>query len=293
MINSLVVWGGQEDLSSHRWIHRAYHETARKIGIRTKWLPNAPESNYLIEAGDTVLSADIFGDHLRPHKHVNYVLHNFSADHPVMQQTDPEHILRLQVWTHDAFGEEWDDCRQYSVEGRILFQPWGTDLLAEEFMDPVFNPLSRTAVFVGAVWTQEHQGADLGNTQSIETLRNVLREYGLTFQHRTQVSVAENIDAVREARLAPAIAGGWQVEHGYLPCRLFKNVSYGTLGFTNVETARFLLGELAGGSIETLIPAVVKLRKGEYEELVREQQRKVSNYTYRQSLEAISRAFES
>jgi len=248
-------------------------------------------ANGQLTPGTTVIAADLWNEHLHPHEEVNYVLHNFNGDHPLIEQTEAERVLRLQVWTYDAFGEEWADCRQYSVEGRVLFQPWGTDLLSEEFMDPVFNPMSRTAAFVGAIWSELHQDGDLGNQESINILRNVLRENGLTFEHRTQVSVAENINAVREARVAPAITGGWQVAHGYLPCRIFKNVSYGTLGFTNVAAARFLLGDFAGRSIEELVPMVLRLRKNEYEEIVREQQRKVASYTYRQSLEAISRAF--
>lgn len=294
MIKDLVVWGGNEGgQESHRWIHRAFYENARKLGINAVWAPNQLSSNELIRDNTTVLAIDIWSEHLRPRKRVNYVLHNFSADHPVMQQTEPERVLRLQVWTHDAFGEKWGDCRQYSVEGRVLFQPWGTDLLAEEFMDPVFNPFSREAVFVGAVWSQIHNGVDLGNTQNIETLRNVLRDNGLVFRHLTQVSINENVNAVREARIAPAVAGGWQAEHGYLPCRVFKNISYGALGFTNVPDAAFLTTHpYSGNTIEDLVESVLRLRKKDYEEAVRAQQLVASNYTYRQSLEAISRAFE-
>jgi hypothetical protein len=39
-----------------------------------------------------------------------------------------------------------------------------------------------------------------------------------------------NVAAIRRSRIAPAIAGRWQVEHNYLPCRMFKNISYGQLG---------------------------------------------------------------
>ena len=38
---------------------------------------------------------------------------------------------------------------------------------------------------------------------------------------------------VREAFLAPTLVGAWQQVHGYIPCRGFKNVSYGALLATN------------------------------------------------------------
>ena len=33
--------------------------------------------------------------------------------------------------------------------------------------------------------------------------------------------------------MAPAIQGAWQCVNGYIPCRIFKNISYGQWGITN------------------------------------------------------------
>jgi hypothetical protein len=33
--------------------------------------------------------------------------------------------------------------------------------------------------------------------------------------------------------MAPAIVGQWQKMVGYIPCRIFKNISYGQMGITN------------------------------------------------------------
>ena len=33
--------------------------------------------------------------------------------------------------------------------------------------------------------------------------------------------------------MAPAITGFWQQDVGYIPCRIFKNISYGCIGITN------------------------------------------------------------
>lgn len=38
---------------------------------------------------------------------------------------------------------------------------------------------------------------------------------------------------ITSAYLAPAIVGEWQKKVGYIPCRIFKNISYGQLGVTN------------------------------------------------------------
>lgn len=293
----LIVWGGTTGHDSFRHIMRAYHQTASKIGIHSLWIDDLP--GFQLQPGDTVIAADVTAKNLPYAQGVDYVLHNFDASHPVCRLAPVENILRLQVWTYDAFGEEWGKCRQYDKAGRILFQPWGTNLLAEEFMDPVFNQMSNEAVFVGAIWRDvfypaEGPAHDLGNEQTILQLKHIFRENGLNWKHLTQISDQENIDAVRSARLAPAIAGGWQVDHGYIPCRVFKNPSYGVAMFTNVTKVNELFGEatIPGESLLELVQNALRLKKKEYEELVRAQQLVAADFTYRQSLEAIIRALE-
>ena len=287
----IVFWRGGTNLDSFRHIWRAYHDTARKLGYNTVWIKDGDRGDLL--PGDLVFAIDIWADDLPIRPGVHYVLHNLSGSHRVFSEVEPERILRLQVWTHDAVGEQWAPFRQYSREGRILFQPWGTDLLAEEFLEPVYNPQSRDVAFVGAVWSDIRGGVDLGNGTLIADLKAACGEHGLRFHHRTQISDAENIATVRDARLAPALSGEWQVAHAYLSCRAFKNVSYGALGMTNVPELQDLLGMARERGTGLLLASALGMRRAEYIERVREQQRIVGqHFTYRESLAAVGRALE-
>lgn len=292
----LIVWGAANgrDLDSFRHINRHYHQTARKLGIQTLWLDDTPENRAFITPGSTVFAVDRWSEHLGlavPGAY--YVLHNFDGSHPLCQSLEdtPAHLVRIQVWTNDATGEKWDTARQFDHEARTLFQPWGSDLLAEEFLDPVFNLGSRDIPFVGAVWSDIYEGADLGNAGAIHELREVCAQLGLKFVHSTHVSDAENVASVRAGRLAPAFAGGWQCGKNYLPCRAFKNVAYGALAITNVPIVAGLF-DVPAVSVAELMDSALRLRRDSYLDRVREQQRIASRYTYRQSLESIARAFE-
>jgi hypothetical protein len=292
-----VVWGGNgAGLESHRWIHRSFHLTARKIGIPSVWLFDSWSGADALRAGDTVIAANIWSEHLPYVEGVDYVLHNFSGSDPLPQALEdtPEHLLRLQVWTHDATGEEWDQCRQFDRDARTLFQPWGSDLLPEEFLEPVFNPQSRDVVFVGAIWSDQYQGRELGNVAMIEELKRLCMRHRLTFKHLTHIPDAQMVAETRAARLAPAFAGNWQVEHGYLPCRAFKVPAYGALAVCNVPTVQNLnLASMKRTTdIGELFEDALTIKRGSYLNLVREQQRVVSKYTYRSSLEAIDRALQ-
>lgn len=294
-MNRLVVWGGLSNLDSFRHINRHYFEAARKLGIDSNWCDDKYYNMDNLTPGTTVFVADVYARELgaaRPG--VNYVIHNFDSSHILCQTADPKQLLRLQVWTHDAFGEEWDKCRQFSVEDGILFQPWGTNLLAEEFLEPVFNPFSREAVFVGAVWSELTQYGELGNEQTIKTLIEIFKYHGVSLKLLTHISDQENVNAVRAARLAPAIAGGWQTDHGYLPCRCFKNASYGAAMFTNVPAINNLFKDacVAADSAPGLVDKMLSMKQREYIDLVMSQQRIAARYTYRESIQAIDRAFE-
>lgn len=296
MIHRLVLWGARDSLDSLRHIFRAFHQTAGKLGIPSVWVDDSDPATWNLATGDTVIAADVTAKHLPYLRGVRYVLHNFSGDAPLCQALEwtPENLLRLQVWTTDATGEEWAPCRQFDLSARTLFEPWGSDLLAEEFMEPVFNPASSEVSFVGAVWSDTHQGVELGNEATIARLRAACMGRGLRLAHRTQISDAEMVRVTREARLAPAFAGNWQVEHGYLPCRYFKAAAYGVLAFGNVPAAERLLGpaSIAQDTLEATLDEALRLTRGPYLNLVREQQRRIAPYTYRQSIEAIDRAFE-
>jgi len=293
-VNRLVVWGARDSLDSIRHVWRHYHQTAAKLGIPTVWVDD--RSPIPLVPGDTVLAADVTGKNLRYWPGVNYVLHNFSGTDQlcVDLEATPERLLRLQVWTHDAVGEEWAPCRQFDLDARTLFQPWGSDLLAEEFLEPVFNPQARDVTFVGAIWSDQYQGEELGNEWTIREVKDVTSRRGLTFRHLTHIGDEENATAVRSARLAPAFAGAWQCRKGYLPCRSFKAAAYGVLSFGNIPAMEGLLGaaSVAKGSVEETMDEALGLNRTRYLNLVREQQRVVANYTYRESLSAIERAFK-
>ena len=164
------------------------------------------------------------------------MLHNFDASNPIWENLEPERTLRLQVYTNacERYGVEWEPGRRYDRAGRILFQPWGTDLLAEEFHNPVFSGASEEIPWVGSIW----EGDGQGNLAAIKELKEIATAHRLVFRHYQHIPDPQNVSVVRNGRLAPSVAGAWQVEQDYLPCRTFKAVSYGQLAITNVPKFR-------------------------------------------------------
>src|SRR5690606_21980794 len=81
-----------------------------------------------------------------------------------------------------------------------------------------------------------------GNIDEIAILKGALSRHGITFRER-RVKDQDHARMIRESRIAPAIQGQWQVNKGYIPCRIFKNMSYGQLGITNSPTVAEMFGD--------------------------------------------------
>jgi hypothetical protein len=141
----------------------------------------------------------------------------------------------LQVYTHDARnrwkGEKIDFVTYYG--GDCLWQPWATDLLPEE-IDKNISELGQivhknVVNFVGMV------------TGPWDDLRKICNQNGIQYKeyggfNGKKVSTEENIRLIQESLIAPALQSKWQVDNGYIPCRIFKNISYGRVGMTNSRT---------------------------------------------------------
>ena len=142
--------------------------------------------------------------------------------------------------------KELAPCTFFNVAERVMYMMWATDLLPHE-IDKIKTSLpekiaqrqhSKDAVFVGTLW----QGR-FGNDQEIGQFKKACLEANLSFVHRKRLSMEDNIYLVQNSHMAPSIQGKWQCENGYVPCRIFKNISYGHFGITNNPTVQRLFND--------------------------------------------------
>ncbi len=291
----VVIWGLRRQYHTHRYIHAGFYQTLKRLGTEVVWADyNSSQAN-LIEAGDLVISAFVSGrgvsECFLPIKPgVFYCLHNFPAN--VLEKIDRKYLLNLQVYTNAAekSGEKWDAVTFFNKNTQTLYQPWGTNLLPWEFGKPVYNT-NKNVFFIGSVWDN---ALNQGNMNEINELKQALKAHGLRFWALRFIPVWLNKVLIRHSRLAPAIVGRWQAENNYLPCRMFKNISYGQLGFSNVKKFEelFVGCNIGGDSILELADKVLSLSKNDYINIVTRQQEIVKSQTYMNKLINICKAFE-
>ena len=84
------------------------------------------------------------------------------------------------------------------------------------------------AYFIGSIWSGE-----FGNIHQINKYKIECQKNNIPFSNYTKISMEKNIKFIQQAKYSPTIVGEWQQKRGYIPCRAFKNISYGGYCITN------------------------------------------------------------
>lgn len=303
-IKRIVIWGLRKVYHTHRHIHEAFYKNAKKLGYKTIWIEDEKKNQKYILPGDLIIASEVLGkmipkknvfeDYNLPVRNdVKYCLHNYSE--VFKERLDKKTYISLSVYSNLAqtADTQIDSARYFDTKTRTLYQPWGTDLLQSEFKQPVFNT-NRFVFWIGSVW---NNATNQGNIAEINQLKNALRKYSIRFVKMRFIPVFLNIFFIRKSRIAPAIAGQYQVDINYLPCRMFKNISYGQLGITNVRKFADILGtdfiDTDSHSIESVVDTVISMSREQYIAAVQRQQEKIKKYTYKESIEHILSCLKS
>jgi len=249
----IIIWGHPIHSHTHSYVHEGFARAFRRLGAETLWTDDARALVNLDLAGTLFVTEGQVFPGLPQRQDCHYVLHNVNYD---QYSEIADRVLALAV--HDdsvrsrhAAGATIEKLDEYTFVERspgapvTLHQPWATDLLPDEFDFDVSLPEPWPRSKVGswirvrrtgpprAVWVGTIGRGEYGNTEEIEPFRRACAAGGVRFLHRRSVDRARHIALIRRSLLAPAIVGRWQLEHAYLPCRIYKNISYGRLGMTN------------------------------------------------------------
>lgn len=259
----IIIWGHPLGSHTHSYIHYGYEKAFKQIlgEDNVIWLDNTHDQNIKLSCVQDLDDIIFFTEgqvdsHIPLIKNAKYVLHNCNTE---KYQNFDAQILNLQVYTHDVLKRkvqsisEFDKVHWWEESTKTLYQPWATDLLPNEFnfKDPFKYEGAKKPTWVnwiGTIWDGQ-----FGNINEISRVAYYLQKKGYDFKVYSRVSNEKNRELTLNSMFAPAIQGPWQVEKGYIPCRIFKNISYGQLGVTNNPTVKELIPNcLYSSNIEEL-----------------------------------------
>lgn len=237
-----VVWGCGLHQHTNSYVYAAFHKAFRAMGFESYWLDSSHDVSGMDFSNSLFLTEGQHDAGIPLRDDCKYVLHNCSS--PKYMDLPERNRLVLQVFTNDVLKRDvepmGDGAYYYRPRGgcHCLFQPWATDLLPEE-IDPSWTDLPREKIihWVGTIGHDQ-----FGNDKQITPFVKEALGAGIEFRHHGPGSCDFDMNKrlIQQSIVAPAIVGTWQAENGYIPCRIFKNISYGHMGVTNSKATHDL-----------------------------------------------------
>ena len=233
--NLVIIWGHTNKSHTHYWIHHAFNRAFKYMKYNTLWLHDSLSSIKKINFSSKVLFlTEGQSDEYIPIKNSYfYILHN--CNNPKYKNVK---AIKIQVYSNPILKKytltKYDDFLYYSITKKICYMPWGTDLLPDEIqeiidnMKNIINSKQNVSYYIGSVWS-----GTFGNIDQLTPYKNNCISNNIKFHSYTNIPMKQNIKYIQKGKYSPTIVGKWQQERGYIPCRAFKNISYGGYCITN------------------------------------------------------------
>lgn len=285
---TVVIWGLRTSKHSHRYIHSGWYRTLRDAGYVVKWTDDRPSAASAVTPGCVVFSVNVAAKHLPVRADCRYVLHNIDVNEVTAHLDTAPPILQLQVWTTDASGEQLDPnlpCVQYDESMHKIFQPWGTPFHPSSWVREPLPTQRNREFWIGSIW---NNALNQGNAPAMERWKSALQSASIGFTKAPR-GWPDTPSAygwlVRRSAFGAGIVGDWQSDKQYLPCRMFKNLSFGAIPIGNNHGYAALFGDDAVVSLDfdQLVHLALQ-RRGDAEAL-RRCQALLAKYTHLAALE--------
>jgi hypothetical protein len=235
----IVIWGHKLHSHTHSYIHNAFYLAFMHLKYKTYWFDNNDDvSSFDFSKSIFITEGQVDGN-IPVRDDCLYVLHN-CYDPKYQQLFQKNRCMMLQTYTDNALKDnvvKVEECIYHNVAGRCLYMPWATDLLPYQIERnknhalkrlPPFNKNCKVINWVGTIGAGK-----FGNINQIDPFKKAAAQNGIIFTQAGGRGLAETVQLIRNSYMAPTIVGEWQHEVGYVPCRIFKNISYGQFGITN------------------------------------------------------------
>ena len=250
-MKKFVVWGCKLHEHTNSYVYAGYYKAAKAMGMDAYWLQSDSNTSG-IDFSDTLFITEGQHDGNIPIRDdCVYVLHNCMNP----KWNGVKNRLTLQTYTYDA-DRKWKAAPMngfpgsyVSQGGDAIYQPWATDLLPWEINMDWVN-IRRT---MDIHWVGTLSGGRFGNENEVFAFRDAAIQAGCSWYAHPpgSTSFEQNRALIQCSHVAPTITGTWQTENGYIPCRLFKNSSYGHLMVTNNKACFDLMEGLGVYSNDT------------------------------------------
>ena len=286
--NQIIIWGHKLHSHTHSYIHNAFYIAFKYLKYKVLWLDDNTQDLQNIDFSNSLfITEHQVCKNIPIRMDCKYILHNVFVepakisylnyagtwvDSRFKKLAEAGNVINMQVYKIEFVQNKskMEDYVYYDKSIYTLYFPWATDLLPHEIteiqdnFDKIKSSEPKTINFVGT------------KIKEWKTFRRICIGNGIKFNHLGgytgfgKLSIKDNIDMVQKSYIAPAIQLEQQCREGYIPCRIFKNISYGKMGITNSETVYNLFKQkiIYNQSLKELLTESLDWRKNKYDKII-------------------------
>jgi hypothetical protein len=269
----IIIWGHKLYSHTHSYIHYAYYKAFKALGFETYWLDHKDNLRGVIFKDCLFLTEGQAHQGIPLSPNSFYVLHH--CDLEKYYNAKCNKIINLCNYVSDCqIGKSFNYTNGkverltyfsfFDNENKALYQPWGTDLLPHEIRYDYMSidDKNKCIYYVGSI-TQDNineinlfaKACSKNNKRFINIVSNAMPFYpNYSLYEKINAKIKNKICNfkscifgipnisdekmrlfIQKSYIAPDIRCEHHVKVGYIPCRIFKNISYGHLPGTNSE----------------------------------------------------------
>jgi len=240
-IKKIIIWGHKFGTHTHSYIHNSYYKAFRSLCYDTYWFDNSDKDCLInFDFTNSLFFTEGQVDQEIPLiKNCIYILHHCKSEKYIEAGGRILNLCNYLKYCEDGISFNYRDVSNrvekispfffYDKKAKAIYQPWATDLLPSEISRETICSLDdnkKQVNYIGSIWSE--------NINEIQPFIDACRDNGKDFKNYGYgISDLYHKELIKHSYIAPDIRGAWHKECGYIPCRIFKNISYGQVTGTN------------------------------------------------------------
>tara|TARA_B100000989_G_scaffold278203_1_gene239755 strand:+ start:2260 stop:3306 length:1047 start_codon:yes stop_codon:yes gene_type:complete len=229
---------------THTYIFHGFYRAAKYLNLETFWIDNQKDLDHISDEKTIVFCEGSFMPDLNKKLESKYIVHSIPKYlvRKCRELSEKKICLNLEVFKKEAIDfYQLNELAFFDEKSFTLYQPWATNLLPNEFRE--FDNkdairLDNICYYIGLLYGSGSKKADNLNT--------FLQKSKSQTEIRCVTGASDSL--ARELTLRSSICidirSGHHLEVGYVPCRVFKTLSYGREIFVNSKSIKDLLNHI-------------------------------------------------
>ena len=244
----MIIWGhkpssgrnffGRRKVShTHSYIHLGYYKAFLHLGYETFWFDNSDDVRNF-DFSDCLFFTEAQVDQKIPLiKGCIYVLHHCDISKYLLGGCKILNLCNYVADCENGVSFNYEGCNVekvgelqfYDKVSRAFYQPWATDLLPQEIdlsNVSIFDSQKKSVNYVGGTG---HDNISQRMSLFAEAAKAKKKKLNIYSNISSDIAVSY----IRDSYLSVDLRGDWHLLRGYIPCRIFKSISYGKYIGTN------------------------------------------------------------